>query len=94
MPIMGKQTLYYIYQILKQASSKIDQRFGGFGIIFVGDFQQLPPVTETEVYEIDGYVLYLIYDTIEKAIVIQTSHQQGDDDPLKLYFRWILSRYM
>ena len=49
--MMGKQMLYYISQILKQASGQMDKPFGGFGIIFVGDFQKLPPVTETGMYE-------------------------------------------
>ena len=64
MSMMGKKTLYCIDQKVKQASGKMDQTFGGFGIIFVSDFQKLPPVTETAMYEVDGYASYLLYDTI------------------------------
>ena len=64
MIMMGKQMLYYIDQILKQASVKMDQTFGGLGIISVRVFHQLLPVAETTMYEVDGYALYLLYDAI------------------------------
>ena len=56
--------LYYIDQRLKQASVKMDQTFGGLGIISVRDFHQLLPVAETAMYEVDGYASYLLYDAI------------------------------
>ena len=47
--------LYFIDQRLRQASGKQDERFGGFIMIFVGDFQRLPPVGDIPLYEEGGY---------------------------------------
>ena len=74
MSMMGKQTLYYIDQILKQASGKMDQPVGSFGIIFVGNFQKLPPVTEIVMCKVDVSASYLLYEAIKNDIMIQTSH--------------------
>ena len=45
--------LYFINQILKQGSGKGDETFGGFGIIFVGEFHKLPPIVDTPIYDED-----------------------------------------
>ena len=74
MSMMGKQTLYYIDRILKQASGKMDQPVGSFGIIFVGNFQKLPPVTEIVMCKVDVSASYLLYEAIKNDIMIQTSH--------------------
>ena len=38
--IIGKRMLYFIDLRLKQGSGKVDESFGGFGIIFVGEFKR------------------------------------------------------
>ena len=43
--MLGEKPLYFIDQIIKQVSGKMDEVFGGLSIIFVGDFQKLPPMT-------------------------------------------------
>ena len=41
---MGKKMIYYIDQRLRELSDKANEPFGGYWVVFVGDFQQLPPV--------------------------------------------------
>ena len=57
--ILGKK-MYFIDQRLKQGPGRMDESFDGFGIIFVGDFQQLPPIGDTPIYDEDASDSYSI----------------------------------
>ena len=39
--------IFQIDKRLRQASRKFSEPFGGFTVVMVGDFQQLPPVGES-----------------------------------------------
>ena len=52
--------MYFIDQMLKQGSGEMDDSFGGFGIIFVGEFQQLPKIGDTPIYDEDASDSYLL----------------------------------
>ena len=61
--IMVQKIIYIIYRCLLQESGKESEPFGGFSIIFVGYFQQLPPVGDRLLYEEDGDYYVLFYCT-------------------------------
>ena len=48
----------------------MDESFGGFGIIFVGDFQPLPPISDTPIYDEDASESYLLYSDIQDVVVL------------------------
>ena len=68
----------------------MEESFGGFGIIFVGDFQQLPPIGDTPIYDEDASNSYLLYNDIQYVVVYQKIQQQQVDDPPQVIFRRIL----
>ena len=70
----------------------MDESFGVFGIIFVGNFQQLPPICDTPIYDEDASDYYLLYSYIQDVVVLQKSQRQKCDDPLKGAFIRIQSR--
>lgn len=49
--MMGKKMLSHIDKRLREASGKNNKPFGDFFVIFVGDYQQLPPVGDTAVFD-------------------------------------------
>ena len=69
----------------------MDESFGGFGIIFVGDFQKLPPIGDTPIYDEDASYSCLLYSSIQDVVLIQKNRLQQVDDPLQGTFRRILS---
>ena len=90
--MLGKKMLMYIDKRLKEGSGKQDEPFGGFNIIFVGDFQQLPPIGDTPIYDGDSSESFLLYSAIEDAVVLQKSQRQQGENPDQIAFRRILSR--
>ena len=82
--------LYFIDQRLCQASGKQDEIFGGFIIIFVGDFQQLPPVGDIPLYEEGGYG-NILFETIEYLVQHVESHrhhqEEYDNGPAQRHFK-------
>ena len=65
--------LYLIGQRLFQASRKQDKRFGGFIMIHVSDFQQLPPVGDSPLYE-EGGDGDILFESIEYVVQLVGSH--------------------
>ena len=86
--------MYFIDQRLKQGSGRMDESFGGFGIIFVVDFQPLPPIGDTPIYDEDASYSYLLYSAIQDVVILQKIQRQQGDDPLQGACRPILSRCM
>ena len=89
--MLGKKN-YFIDQRLKQGSGEMDESFGGFGIMFVGDFQQLPPIGDTPIFNEDASDSYLLYSVIQDVVVLQKRQRQQGDDPLQGACRCTLSR--
>ena len=88
--MLGKQ-MYFIDQRPKKGSGEMEEPFGGFGIIFVGNFQTLPPIGDTPIYDEDTSDSYLLYSSIQYVVVLQNG-QLKIDDTIKGAFRRILSR--
>ena len=85
--MMGKKMINMIDKRLRQASGKYDIPFGGFLIILVGDFQQLPPVGDKAIYEDDC----LLFQSIENVVQLVQCQRQGGDTVAQLAFKQVLS---
>ena len=87
--MLKQDELNWINQRLQQASGKT-AAFGGYNIICVGDFAQLPPVMSCPLYtgpndrmksfSSNGYVLYRQFDTV---VLLDKIKRQ--DSMLKMY---------
>ena len=58
----------------------MSEPFGGLCLILVGNFQQLPPVSDKTLYEL-GYGAYLLFDAIENVVQIVEPQQKLCDNP-------------
>ena len=50
MSMLGLETMGWVDRRLRQASGKLTETLGGFSVILVGDFGQLPPVGDRPMY--------------------------------------------
>ena len=80
--MLGQRTFACIDQRLRQASGKQESLFGGFSLILIGDFAQLPPVGDRPLYatdkpDSDGHILYRQFDTV--VILTEMVRQNGAD---------------
>ena len=77
----GKKILHQIGKWLWQSSGKLSEEFGGFTVVIVGYFQQLPSVGETEMYQPYYWTGSLAYDTFQNfGILNKSHHHDGQDD--------------
>ena len=85
MSMIGQKMLAWADKRLRQASGKLDITFGGFSIVLIGDFGQLPPVGDKPLYalpcvnylSIHGHHVYRLFETV--VILDQMIRQQGAD---------------
>ena len=77
--IMGLKILSYIDKRLRQDFGKMDIPFGGYAIIFVGDFQQLPSICDTCLCGNDGSSATLIYYSISNVVIIHEIHHHAGE---------------
>ena len=85
MSMIGQKMLAWVDKRLRQASVKLDIPFGGFSIVLIGDFGQLPPVGDKPLYappsvndlSIHGHHVYRLFETV--VILDQMIRQQGAD---------------
>ena len=68
--MMGKNILYQIDNQLRQASKKCLESFGGFTVVLIGDFQQLPPVGESSTYQPDNSPDTLAYNVFQNVVIL------------------------
>ena len=82
---------------LRQASGKLDVPLGGFSVILIGDFGQLPPVCDKPLYappsthslSLHGSQIYQLFD---KVVILQQLLRQQGADPDTARFRELLQR--
>ena len=87
--MLGERTFAWIDQQLRQVSGKQDSLFGGFSLILIGDFAQLPPVADRPLYAVDkpdahGHILYRQFDTV--VILEEIVRQSGASQEQVLFF--------
>ena len=87
--------LAWIDKRLRQASGKLDLPLGGFSIILIGDFGQLPPVGDKPLYaspsshplSVHGHHIYKLFNTV---IILEYVLCQNGTDPMIQRFREFL----
>jgi ATP-dependent exoDNAse (exonuclease V) alpha subunit len=90
--MLGKKTMQHLDKRLKEASGKRDQPFGGFSIVFVGDFQQFPPVGDTAIYIEDDHPSSVLYSRITNIVELEKCERHDSIDPDRDAFAQILER--
>lgn len=76
---MNDDQLQKLHQRLQEIGDK-NKPFGGFSIVFAGDFRQLPPIRSSEkqlLYSEDSSNLW--NDTINTVIILDNKHRFKDD---------------
>ena len=84
--VIGQRMLGWIDRRLREASSLKTTVFGGFSVIFVGDFAQLPPVSDKPMYfsqpsgtiSLMGFVAYMKIDKVVKLVQNQRVSSQSE----------------
>ena len=79
--VVGKNLLLHVDKHLRQASRKLVKPFEVFEVIFVGDFQQLPPFDDTPIHIEDEHTTFLLYHSINNFLFLEKIQMQVDDDP-------------
>ena len=79
MSMMERRMLRVLDERLRQAKACPDQPFGGLSMVLVGDFGQLPPIGDVEMFskeKKDGQALSTLgvqtFDTLTHSIVLAT----------------------
>ena len=75
---------------LRQATGREDLPFGGISIILLGDWNQLPPVGDSPLYDSSKKVeVYRLYTLFNKVVIFNRLIRQGEDQQ---EFRQLLGR--
>ena len=59
-----------------QASGREDLPYGGFIVILVGDFQQLPPVGDKPMYTEGNTEASLLFNNIQSDVILKQPQRQ------------------
>jgi len=89
--MMGQKMICYIDRRLREISGKGNEPFGGYWVILVGDFQQLPPAGDKALYDVDGSDSFLLFDSISDVVELKTTERQSGNDTEQQHFKRVLS---
>ena len=89
--MMGQQMFAWVDKHLRYGTGRLDKPCGGLSVILIGDFGQLPPVSDTPLYTkqfaLHGYTMYHLFSTV--VIFDQVCRQSGSN-PSSCAFRELL----
>ena len=93
--VIGQKMLGWIDRRLRQASGALDETFGGFSVIIVGDIAQLPPVSDKPLYhsipdDSTSLMGYCAYHEIKNVVQLDKNQRVMDTSQEK--FRNVLLR--
>ncbi len=77
-----QEEFYWIDRRLRQCSGQMDKLFGGFSVILLGDFAQLPPVCGSPLYKETTHDGYRLYREFIHTITLDTVVRQAGNDQL------------
>ena len=97
MSMIGQRMMAWIDKRLRQASAALDCPLGGFSVIIVGDFGQLPPVGDRPLFappginplSVNGHYIYNIFDKV--VFLQQVLRQNGTDGKAESFRELLLS---
>ena len=84
---MGRNMLVQIEKISRQASGREDLPYGGFIVILVGYFQQLPLVGDKTIYTEGNVKYYLLFNNIQNNVILKQPQRQVGNSPEELKFQ-------
>lgn len=95
--MLGQRTMAWVDKRLRQATGHLEQPLGGFSVILIGDFGQLPPVGDRPLFAPSpvhslaqhGYTIYRLFNTV--VVLNQVQRQSGTSPPV-VEFRNLLIR--
>ena len=97
MSMLGQRMMSWVDKRLRQATGHLEQPLGGFSVILIGDFGQLPPVGDRPLFAPSpvnpqaqhGHTIYKLFKTV--VILTQIQRQNGTS-PAVVAFRELLLR--
>ena len=92
--MLGQRMMSWIDRRLRQASGHIQTPFGGYSLILIGDFAQLPPVGDRPLYVSDevpshGHTMYHLFN---KVVILSDIVRQQGHDVEQVQFKALLTR--
>ena len=97
MSMLGQRMMSWVDKRLRQATGHLEQPLGGFSLILIGDFGQLPPVGDTPLFAPPpahplaqhGHIIYKLFNTV---VVLNQIQRQNGPSPAVVAFRELLMR--
>ena len=92
--MLGQRMMSWIDRRLRQASGHTGTPFGGYSLILIGDFAQLPPVGDRPLYVSDevpshGHTMYRLFN---KVVILSDIVRQQGHDVEQVQFKALLNR--
>ena len=95
--MLGQRMMSWIDRRLRQASGHTEIPLGGYSLILIGDFAQLPPVGDSPLYVSDevynipshGYTMYHLFN---KVVILSDMVRQQGQDVEQVQFKALLTR--
>ena len=90
---MGRKMLVQIEKILRQVSVKEDLPYGGFIVIIVVDFQQLPPVGDKTMHNEVNAEASFLFKNIQNVVILKQPQKKVGKSPEEVKFQQILQHW-
>ncbi|HEY0652265.1 MAG TPA: AAA family ATPase, partial [Chryseosolibacter sp.] len=89
--MLGSKGIKNVDARLREASGKLDRIFGGFHVILVGDFKQLPPVGDKPIYSTTEAGASSLFQSFQTVVLLKQSQRHQGDSEDHISFRRVLT---